>query len=260
MADQLDIPQAKQFLKNEQKYTTPEEWERPQIQPWRAGRHPFPEPRRRRGPHHHDRARHSHAEVRRPAAGEDDGVRPDIADHHAVAESGSDQLCERGLWHPENISGWATDRAYAGRVIQRFKALSEAFIEQYGDLPTNDLSEIPGNGQPIDSPKQVAIDQYSTHAGRCLSRQSPGLMDAYRDWRSTDDGQDASNVLLAAVAYRFCTSRGRRPETAGAFAPPPPPDPTVDETAPDAGEQTKMQIANRSPNLTIATSSVLTTR
>jgi hypothetical protein len=28
MADQLDLPQAKQFLKNEQRYTTPEEWER----------------------------------------------------------------------------------------------------------------------------------------------------------------------------------------------------------------------------------------
>jgi hypothetical protein len=35
----------------------------------------------------------------------------------------------------------------------------------------------------------------------------PALMDAYRDWRSTDDGQDASNVLLAAVANRFAASR-----------------------------------------------------
>jgi hypothetical protein len=83
--------------------------------------------------------------------------------------------------------------------------------QEYGDLPSNDLAPFTTpDGQPQPSPaKQVAdrSTQYSQMPVDIFLDNHAALMDAYRDWRSTDDGQDASNVLLAAVANRFAASR-----------------------------------------------------
>jgi hypothetical protein len=249
MADQLDIPQAKQFLKNEQKYTTPEEWERLKSNHGEQGVTRFQNLDVDEdliitiAPGTHMPKSDAQLQAKMMAFVQ---ILP------IIMQSQNQDLINYAsevFGIPQHIAGWATDRAYAGRVIQRFKALSEAFIEQYGDLPSNELAQIPGlDGQPIDSPaKQVAmrIDQYSKMPVDVFLDNHQALMDSYRDWRSTDDGQDASNVLLAAVAYRFSLHAQAIQKQQELLAPPPPVDPTVDETAPEAGEQAKMEIAKQ---------------
>jgi hypothetical protein len=248
MADQLDLPQAKQFLKNEQRYTTPEEWEALKS-------------------NHGEQAvtRFQNLDI------DEDLIITIAPGTHMpksdaqlqakmmafiqilpiITHSGNQDLINYAsevFGIPKDVAGWSTDRAYAGRVIQRFKALADAFIEQYGDLPSNDLAPITTpDGQQQPSPaKQVAdrIDQYAHMPVDVFLDNHPAMMDAYRDWRSTDDGQDASNVLLAAVANRFAL-HAEAMNKQQQILNPPPPAPPVDDTAPDAGEQTKLQLANK---------------
>lgn len=246
MADNLDLPQAKQILKNEQKYTTPEEWERLKS-------------------NHGEQAV---ARFQKLDIDEDliftiaPGTHMPKSDAQlqakmmayiqilpVIMQTGNQDLINYAsevFGIPEHLAGWATDRAYAGRVIQRFKALADAFIEQYGDLPTNDLAPIAGpDGQSAPSPAKLVadrIDQYSHMPVDVFLDNHPAMMDAFRDWRSTDDGQDASNVLLAAVANRFSKHAEAINKQQQLLAPPPPPAPP--ETV-DPEEQQRLEVAGR---------------
>lgn len=100
---------------------------------------------------------------------------------------------------PEFLAGWATDRAAVARLITRFKALTQLFIGEFGDLPDPNIDD-PASpaaliGKKINDYSQIPVDTF-------LDDHS-AMIDALRDWRETDEGQNAPNVLLAAVAMRI---------------------------------------------------------
>lgn len=112
---------------------------------------------------------------------------------------------------PESLTNWSTDRAFASRLIERFSALADMFIKEYGDLPDTNLENITvgtdPQGQPIQQPSpamQVAmkINEYSQMPVDVFLDDHQGMMQALKDWRGTDEGRDAPNALVAAVAYR----------------------------------------------------------
>jgi hypothetical protein len=116
---------------------------------------------------------------------------------------------------PDYIGGWATERSATNRLIQRFKMLADMFVTQHGDVPTNDLSPVPspdgavnqdGSLVTVDSPTMKAaqlIDQYAGMPVDIFLDDHQAIQDTLKDWRSTDDGQGASNILLATVALRY---------------------------------------------------------
>jgi len=97
---------------------------------------------------------------------------------------------------PEYLGGWNSDRAHAGKVVKRFEALADLFIQQYGDAPTNDLNDpqVAEVAQKINDYAKLPVDVFLDN--------HMALEEAYKDWRTTDEGREASNVLVAAVALR----------------------------------------------------------
>lgn len=211
MADQLDIPQAKQFLQNEQQYFTPAQW------------------KKAKGEHGDDALAaflkcdllndliytispgsympKSDAQVQAKLLSYAD-LLPVLAqlNNPEIIAYASEVF---GI--PEHLGGWNSDRAHAGKVIKRFQALAELFIENNGDLPTNALDPVPGpigpDGQPVMVPSLAMIvaqkiNNYSKMPVDVFLDNHVALQDAYRDWRTTDEGQEASNAMLAAVALR----------------------------------------------------------
>lgn len=97
---------------------------------------------------------------------------------------------------PEHLSGWNSDREYAKKVIKRFEGLAEMFVEQFGDVQTNDLDD------PMVAEVAMRINDYAKMPVDAFLDNHEALQDAYKDWRTTDSGQLAPNVMLAAVALR----------------------------------------------------------
>jgi DNA-directed RNA polymerase subunit RPC12/RpoP len=105
---------------------------------------------------------------------------------------------------PESLAGWTSERAFANKLISRFKSLAELFVAQYGDLPDTALFEDTEQGSQPTPALQVAkqINDYSHMPVDVFLDNHDAMMGALRDWRATDEGRDAPNVLIAAVAFR----------------------------------------------------------
>lgn len=98
---------------------------------------------------------------------------------------------------PQEIAGWQADKANVGQLIERFTALSEMLIEVQGDLPVSDLTE--------PQVKQIA-DLINDNAGMPVDiylDDHAAMIESLKDWRGTDTGRNASNVLTSAVAERL---------------------------------------------------------
>jgi hypothetical protein len=197
MADQLDREQAYQFLENEQKYFTPGDWEKLKGSHGEQAVEKFLSLNIREDlnisitPGSY--MPKSDAQLQSKLIAYVTQILP------VLLQSNNPELISYAaeiFGIPEHIGGWGTDRAFANRVIQRFKQLSQMFIDQNGDARTNDLSD----PQVL----QVAelIDRYARMPVDVFLDNHAALQDAYRDWRSSDEGREASNVLLAAVALR----------------------------------------------------------
>jgi hypothetical protein len=196
MADQLDRLQAIQFLENEQEYFTPEQWER------------------QKGAHGEDALKaFLDCDIRRdlivtisPGSympKSDAQMQAKIIAFAqllpALAQTQNPEIIAYAtevFGIPEYLGGWNSDRAHAGNVVKRFESLAELFIQQYGDAPTNSLEDpqVLQAAQAINEWAKLPVDVFlDNHAA---------LEEAYKDWRTTDEGREASNVLIAAVAYR----------------------------------------------------------
>lgn len=212
MADQLDKEQAYQFLENEKQYFTPAQWAKC------------------KGDHGDDALKAFLAcDIRRDliisiAPGSympksDAQVQAKLVGYAqllpALAQSQNPELLAYAAevyGIPEHLGGWNSDRAHVGKVVKRFEALADAFIEQYGDLPDTSFEPIAvgtdETGQPVMAPSpalRVAqrINDYSRMPVDVFLDNHQAIIDALRDWRTTDEGRDASNALLAAVDYRL---------------------------------------------------------
>jgi len=98
---------------------------------------------------------------------------------------------------PEHLGGWSSDRAHVDKVTGRFRQLADEFINQNGDAPDSDLEN------PMVLKAVQLIDQYADIPVDLWLDNHEAIMDALKDWRTTDEGRGASNVLAAAVAFRM---------------------------------------------------------
>lgn len=196
MADLLDREQAIQFLQNEQEFYTDEQWEKEKGTYGEAALQAF-----RKAditsdflitvaPGSHLPTTEAQSQGQLGAFAEMVPVLSQLQNPEYIA------YAEEVFGIPEHLGGWATDRAYAGRVVQRFEALAELAISQGGDLPSNDLTD------PLVAKAAQAINEFAQMPVDYFLDNHQALIDAYRDWRTTDSGRDAPNALLAAVALR----------------------------------------------------------
>ena len=196
MADQLDRPQAIQFLENEKEFFTPEQWERQRGDNGSEGLKAFLECDIRRdliitiSPGSYMPKSDAQMQAKIIAFAQ---LLP------ALAQTQNPEIIAYAtevFGIPEYLGGWNSDRAHAGKVVKRFQSLAEFFIEQRGDLPSNSLDdpEVLKTAQAINEWSKLPVDVFlDNHAA---------LEEAYRDWRTTDEGREASNALSAAVAFR----------------------------------------------------------
>jgi hypothetical protein len=116
---------------------------------------------------------------------------------------------------PEHLAGWNSERTHVDRLIKRFEALAQLYVEQFGDLPDTSLEPIvtagvdPMTGEPVEQAQpspamEVAqrINDYSKIPVDVFLDNHDAIIDALRDWRATDAGRTAPNALVAAVALR----------------------------------------------------------
>ena len=196
MADQLDRQQAYQFLENEQQYFTPRQWEKLKGDFGDEALKAFLACDIRRdliitiSPGSYMPKSDAQMQAKTMAYSQVLPIFAQMQNPELIA------YAAEVFGIPEHLGGWNSDRAYAGRVVKRFEALAELFIEQYGDAPTNDLED------PTVKAIAQRIDEYSKMPVDVFLDNHEALIDAYRDWRTTDEGRDAPNVLIAAVALR----------------------------------------------------------
>jgi hypothetical protein len=214
MADELDKEQAYQFLENEQQYFTPQDWEKLKGSFGEAAVEKFCSLNLREDLNisivDGSYMPKSDAQMQSKLMAYIAQALPVLmqANNPELTAFASETF---GI--PEHIGGWSTDRASTNRLIQRFTSLCQAFIEQHGDAPTNDLSPVPSgqmgpDGQPVmvESPTMKAaklIDQYASMPVDVFLDNHQAIQEALRDWRTSDEGQEASNLLLATVALRY---------------------------------------------------------
>jgi len=221
MADRLDRPQAYQFLEIEQRYNTPQDWERYKGAHGEIGVERFRQINIREDlivsivPGSWMPKSDAQQQSKMMAFAQ---ILP------AIIQSGNQELiayASEVFGMPEFLGGWQTERSSTNRLIQRFKMLSDMFIQQHGDVPTNDLAPVPvidpTTGQPaIDpttgqqqmqpSPASQAAELIDKYAGMPIDiflDNHAAIQDILKDWRASDEGQNASNVLLATVALRY---------------------------------------------------------
>lgn len=199
MADQLDRLQAYQFLENEQEYFTPEQWEKVKGETGADAMKAFLKCDIRRdlmisiAPGSFMPKSDAQIQAKAMSFAQvipllSQAQNPELLAYYSEI-----------FGMPENLSGWTYDREYVGKLVKRFEALAKLFVEQYGDAPSNDLED----PQVLQVAQQ--INDYAKMPVDVFLDNHEAQQDALKDWRMTDVGQNASNVLLAAVALRVVT-------------------------------------------------------
>ena len=216
MADRLDRQQAFQFLENEQKFNTPQDWKRYKATHNEAGVERFKQLDIREDlvititPGSWMPKSEAQMQSKMMAFSQILPIIIQTQNPELIA------YASEVFGMPEFLGGWATERASTNRLIQRFKALADMYIQQFGDVPDNSLEPVPDpsgqmdpqTGQPAMMPSQAhqAAEMVDKHAGMPVDiflDNHTAIQDVLKDWRATDEGQNASNLLLATVAMRY---------------------------------------------------------
>jgi hypothetical protein len=214
MADQLDREQATQFLLNEQEFYSPQQWKQIQGDYGDFGLQCFRKCDIRReliitvSPGSYMPKSDAQTQAKLIQYSELIPVLAQMQSPELIA------YAAEVFGIPEHLAGWNSDRMYANKIVRRMESLAQLFVEQYGDLPDPNLEpqtlSAPGpDGQPTEMQvpsiaMKVAqrINEYTGMPVDIFLDNHQAMIDAYRDWRTTDQGREASNALLAAVAYR----------------------------------------------------------
>lgn len=197
MADQLDRPQARQFLENEQEFYTPGQWEREKGEYGDEALKAFLNCDVSRdliisvAPGSYMPKSDAQVQAKLVAYSELIPLLAQMQNPELIA------YAAETFGIPESLGGWNSDKSYANKLVRRFQALADLFIDQYGDLPSADLETFP---QALAIARQ--IDNYAKMPVDVFLDNHEAIIDALKDWRATDEGRDASNVLLAAVDFR----------------------------------------------------------
>lgn len=212
MADQLDRMQAYQFLENEQDYWTPKQWEANKGDYGDDALKAFLNCNIRRdlvitispGSYMPKSEAQMQSKVVQFAQ-----IAP------ALLQTGMPELVSYGaeiFGIPDFLADFSADKARAKKVIDRFEALAEIYVQEYGDIQNTDLDTVDGppgpDGQPtgkVPSPAyEVAtrIEQYAGMPVDVFLDDHEEQIAALKAWKNTDEGQNASNALVASVALR----------------------------------------------------------
>lgn len=97
---------------------------------------------------------------------------------------------------PNRLGSWNADREEANRVVRRYKALCDTFINEIGDIPSSDLRD------PVITQVVAKVAEYANMPIDAFLDNHAALSDAYRDLRSSDEGHEWSNLLTACIAQR----------------------------------------------------------
>lgn len=197
MADNLDRKQAYQFLANEQKFFTPSQWDRVKGDYDSEAMQGFVK-----------------CDIRRdlvitivPGSYMPQSPSQTVANLNNYAQLApvlmplnKPDLMEfagQTLGIPKDLAGWSMEKESTAKLLERFEALSKRFIEEHGDAPDSDLTNpnILGVATEINRYADMPVDTFLDN--------HPAIIDSLRDWRTTDKGQSASHIMLAAVGLRL---------------------------------------------------------
>ncbi len=204
MADNLDRKQAYQFLINEQQYFTPQQWEIYKGEYGEDALRQFLQADIRRdltitiAPGSYMPKSDAQMQAKFMAFAQMLPVLMQVGNPEYIA------FAAELYGMPESLGGWSADRQIVAKVIERYSALAEMFVEQFGDIPSTDLQDpqISQACELIYTTTAMPIDAYLDN--------HDALIDAIRDWRQTDEGRGAKTILLAALAHRILKHEGAK--------------------------------------------------
>jgi hypothetical protein len=97
---------------------------------------------------------------------------------------------------PKSIAGGETAKSIAIAQIDAFKEQAMGIAQQLGDIPSFDLEN------PMVEQIATVVVQAAQMPISGVMDNTPGMVDAMKDWWSSDEGRMAPNVLRAAVLLR----------------------------------------------------------
>jgi hypothetical protein len=196
-ADALDREQAYQFLENDQKYLTPEQWEKVKGDYGADGLKAFL---------HCDLPSELIVEVSgesyMPMSLQDERAKAG-AFVQLVTEAQIDPSSEMGAFIgskydiPKSLVGFDAQKSIAYEMISAFKAISDDIIKELSDIPTFDLM------LPAAAQMGALIVQVADRPISFKMDDLPSMAETFKDWWVTDEGRGSSNVLKAAVLTRM---------------------------------------------------------
>lgn len=103
---------------------------------------------------------------------------------------------------PKSIAGIEPPRSKAFQMIDAFKEQAQAIAEQLGDLPDFNIEN-----PMVEQIAQVVVDAAAMPVSGLMDNVG-AIIDALKDWWSSDEGRASSNVLKAAVVLRVRELQG----------------------------------------------------
>lgn len=196
-ADALDKEQAYQFLLNDQQYLTPEQWEDAAGDYGKEAIKAFL---------NCDLKKELIIEVvddsYMPMSNTQDkanmmGFSQFIAETQIPLNSEQAAYAAERFQIPKEVVNFGAQYDTAQSVINLFKDIAEEIVATHGDIPAFDLRN------PIAFQVAQMISQDSGTQVDSQMDDHAAMMDSYKDWWSTDEGRASSNVLKAAIRFRY---------------------------------------------------------
>jgi rubrerythrin len=98
---------------------------------------------------------------------------------------------------PNSISGLDSARSIAYGMISKFKEQADAVADNLGDLPSYNVED-----PMVAQVAQLVVEAANTPISGLMD-DIPAIMDAMKDWWSSDEGRTAPNALRAAIVLRM---------------------------------------------------------
>jgi hypothetical protein len=105
---------------------------------------------------------------------------------------------------PERMGAWTSDRSSAARITERYRALTDKYIEEFGDVPAPNLED------PMVRQVVELMDRHANAPIDVFLDNHDALAEAYRDQRATDEGREWSNLLIACISKRVLEHQAGR--------------------------------------------------
>lgn len=196
-ADALDKEQAYQFLLNDQRFLTPEQWERDKGDYGEQGVKAFLSCNLRE-----ELIIEVSGESFMPVSSSQEkanmmGFSQFVAETQMPLDTEQAQYAAERFQIPKTIVSFGAQYDTAQGIIAVFKEIADEIVQVHGDAPTFDLND----PQILQVSQMIAMESGTAIDAQMDDHQA--MMDSYKDWWSTDEGRSASNILKATVRFRY---------------------------------------------------------